>query len=304
MPIKNDLEMPKPVKPLPDPPWLGIAGMLADAAFETDVAGRFTAVSACGLLGHMASRLVGMNSADVFNAPDGALRMIFEAIRAENLVWHGRIEVSHADGSPGSYRLALAPKLDGMGEVTGTYGLLLDLSAPELGGAGTEFGFRVAEVLDPDTGLWSAPSFVEQASRRFDRLDVEDKPGTLLFLGFARAPETLHTPIAMWLAEELREIVRPTDLLGRIDETTIALWCDGMDHLTGAERAARFCTHMPTSLPDRVLISVGLVTRWPGSADDPHTLIARAGGALAEAGEATARDAVGAWRVWQTDPGR
>jgi hypothetical protein len=91
-------------------------------------------------------------------------------------------------------------------------------------------------------------------------------------------------------------------LLGRIDETTIYLWCDGMDHLTGAERATRFCTYMPASLPDRVLISVGLVTRWPGSADDPNSLIARAGSALAEASAATDRETLGSWRVWQKDP--
>jgi hypothetical protein len=299
----NEIKMRSPVNPRPEPPWLGIAGMLADAAFETDAAGRFTAVSAGGLLGYKASRLIGMESAEVFSAPGDALGVVFDAIRAEAVVWHGRIEVTHADGSPGSYRLALAPKLDGADEVTGTYGMLLDLGAPELGGAGTEFGFRVAELLDKDTGLWSAPSFVEQASRRFDRLDVEGRPGTLLFLGFPQAPAALHTPIAMRLTEELREIVRPTDLLGRIDHTTIALWCDGMDHLTGAERATRFCAHLPASLPDRVLISVGLVTRWPGSADDPHSLIARAGMALAEAGVATAREAVGSWRVWQTEIG-
>jgi GGDEF domain-containing protein len=300
MSSSNGLEMHDPVKPAADASWLAVAGMLADSAFDTDRDGRFTAVSAGGVLGHPASGLIGRDMSELFGAPDGAFRVILEAICAEAVVWHGRIELTCADGSSGIYRLALAPKRDGR-DVAGTHGLLLDLGAPELGGGGNDFGFRVADLLDPDTGLWAAPSFIEQAARRFDRLDVEDKPGTLLFLGFARAAEHLHTAIAMRLTEELREIVRPTDLLGRIDRTTIALWCDGMDHLTGAERAARFCTHLPASLPDRVLISVGLVTRWPGNADDPHSLIARAGIALGDAAAVTEREAVGSWRVWQKD---
>ncbi len=296
----TSLEKRESAKPLPDG-WLAVAGMLSDSAFETDREGRFTAVSAGGVLGHPASELIGRDMAELFGAPDGAFRVILDAIFAEAVVWHGRIELTCADGSSGIYRLALAPKRDGQRDVTGAHGLLLDLGAPELGGCGNDFGFRVADLLDPDTGLWAAPSFIEQAARRFDRLDVEDKPGTLLFLGFARAAEHLHTAIAMRLTEELREIVRPTDLLGRIDRTTIALWCDGMDHLTGAERASRFCTHLPASLPDRVLISVGLVTRWPGNADDPHSLIARAGIALADAAAATERESIGSWRVWQKD---
>jgi len=302
MSLENGLGMREPVKPQPETSWLGIAGMLADAAFETDMRGRITAVSGGGMLGYASARLLGKQAADLFNAPDGAFRTIFEAICTEAVVWHGKIEVIHADGAAGTYRLALAPKHGRKSEVIGTYGLMLDLSAPELGGSAADVRFRGNELLDAETGLWASASFIEQAARRFDRLDVEDRPGTLLFLGFARAPHNLHTAVAMRVTEELREIVRPTDLLGRIDETTIALWCDGMDHLTGAERATRFCTHMPASLPERVLISVGLVTRWPGSADDPHSLIARAGSALAEAGAATDRESVGSWRVWQKDP--
>lgn len=296
----KDLEMRESVKPLPEG-WLGVAGMLADSAFETDKDGRFTAVSAGGVLGHLPAAALGRDMGELFGVPNGGFRVILDAICAEAVVWHGRLELTCADGSSGIYRLALAPRMDGRGKIGGTHGLLLDLGAPELGGAGNGFGFRVADLLDPDTGLWAAPSFIEQAARRFDRLDVEDKPGTLLFLGFARAAEHLHTAIAMRLTEELREIVRPTDLLGRIDRTTIALWCDGMDHLTGAERAARFCAHLPSSLPERVLISVGLVTRWPGNADDPHSLIARAGIALGDAAAVTEKESVGSWRVWQKD---
>jgi len=301
MSLENGLGMREPVKPQPETLWLGIVGMLADAAFETDMLGRITAVSGGGMLGYASARLIGKQAEDLFNAPDGAFRTIFDAICTEAVVWHGKIEVIHADGTVSTYRLALAPKHGRKSEVVGTYALLLDLSSPELDGS-VELGFQGNELLDPETGLWASHSFIEQAARRFDRLDVEDRPGTLLFLGFGRAPANLHSAVAMRLTEELREIVRPTDLLGRIDETTIALWCDGMDHLTGAERATKYCAQMPPTLPEGVLISVGLVTRWPGSADDPQSLIERAGSALAEAGDATERESVGSWRVWQKDP--
>ena len=120
----------------------------------------------------------------------------------------------------------------------------------------------------------------EEIARRFDRLDVEDLPGTLLYLGFSRAPAELHSAVAMRLAEELRDIVRPTDLLGRIDATTIGLWCDGMDHLTGGERAAKFCTQLPAILPERTPITVGVAPRWAGSGDDTATVIEHAAVAL------------------------
>jgi GGDEF domain-containing protein len=160
-------------------------------------------------------------------------------------------------------------------------------------------------MLDPETGLWSARTFAEEIARRFDRLDVEELPGTLLYLGFSRAPAALHGPVAMRLADELRDIVRPTDLLGRVGPTTIALWCDGMDHLTGGERAAKFCSKLPAVLPERTLVSVGVAPRWAGSGDDPASVVEHAAIALRLADMATERltgpEMAGAWRVWQRD---
>ena len=107
------------------------------------------------------------------------------------------------------------------------------------------------------------------------------------------------------MAEELRDIVRPTDLLGRIDATTIALWCDNMDHLTGGERAAKFCTQFPALLPDHTPITVGVAGRWSGSGDDTTQVAEHAAVALRLADLATQRsngpETAGAWRVWQRD---
>ena len=144
-----------------------------------------------------------------------------------------------------------------------------------------------------------------EIARRFDRLDVEELPGTLLYLGFSRAPAALRCAVAMRLADELRDVVRPTDLLGRIDASTVALWCDGMDHLTGGERAAKFCTQLPAILPERALITAGVATRWPGNGDDAAAATEHAAIALRLADMATERattpDLAGAWRVYQRD---
>jgi hypothetical protein len=115
----------------------------------------------------------------------------------------------------------------------------------------------------------------------------------------------LHSAVAMRMADELRDVVRPTDLLGRIDATTIALWCDGMDHLTGGERAAKFCNQLPAILPGQTVITVGVATRWAGSGDDPSSASEHAAIALRladmAAEHAADKDALGAWRVWQRD---
>jgi GGDEF domain-containing protein len=282
--------------------WLRVAALLGDVAFELDVEFRFSAFGALSMFGHQTPGLLNRRAADILVADGEALSDILVTVRNELVIWHGQINLQHADGTARICRLALAPKLNGNGKVVGVYGLIIDLTAPELNAAVTASEPKQDRVLDPETGLWNVTTFIEQASRRFDRLEVENQPGTLLFLGFGRAQPSMQTPTAMRLADELREIVRPTDLLGRINRTTIALWCDGMDHLTGGERAARFCKHLPAALPDHPLISVGLATRWPGHADDVASVVERASLALKDAYAATARDGAGSWRVWQTEP--
>jgi len=226
------------------------------------------------------------------------------------VAWQGNIRLNRADGTTARYRLALAPRFTA-GTVTGTYGMLCELDTatqtpPEFLESGNPAIGRGTPLLDAETGMWTAKIFADELARRFDRLDVEEHPGTLLYLGFSRAKPALHSAIAMRLAEELRDIVRPTDLLGRVDLTTIALWCDGMDHLTGGERAARFCGKFPALMPENSRIPAGVATRWPGSCDEPRTLMEHAGVALCLADMATDRippesNSTGAWRVWQQD---
>jgi GGDEF domain-containing protein len=282
--------------------WLRVAALLGDAAFELDISFRFSAFGGISMFGHQTPGLLNKSAAEILVADGEALSDILMTVRNDLVIWHGQISLQDADGTARICRLALAPKLNVNSKVVGLYGLIIDLAAPELIGAIPPSEPSPDRALDAETGIWAVTYFIDQASRRFDRLEVENQPGTLLFLGFGRAKPSMQTPTAMRLADELREVVRPTDLLGRINRTTIALWCDGMDHLTGAERAARFCKHLPAALPDQPLIAVGLATRWPGRADDVASVVERASLALKEAYAATARDGAGSWRVWQTEP--
>ena len=297
--------------------WLAVAAMLTDLAFETDPLGRFTAFGPGKVLGQSAATLLGVEMATLLaggNPEEEALsaaqfRSIITTICMECVAWHGRVRLTQADGATSMYRLSLAPRLLG-GTVTGTYGILFDLETPELtlpdrhAGHTDDPALQHNTMLDAETGLWSGRTFGEEIARRFDRLDVEEQPGTLLYLGFSRAAPHLRAPIAIRLAEELRDIVRPTDLLGRIDETTIGLWCDNMDHLTGGERAAKFCGTLPPMLPERAQITVGVASRWAGSGEDPASVQEHAAVALRLADMACERastDQAGAWRVWQSD---
>ena len=295
------------------PDWLAVVATLADLAFETDCNGRFTAFGPGKVLGQPAARLIGTTFNDLFLLKGGDIdhaaadfAAIFNTVCQECIAWQGNVRLLRLSPEPVTYRLSLAPRIVG-GTVMGAYGLLFELPAagpPPAEAAGGD-GAGAPALLDHETRFWTTTIFTDELARRLDRLDVEEKPGTLLFLGFSRAYPQIRGAVAMRVAEELRDIVRPTDLLGRINQTTIALWCDGMDHLTGAERAARFCEQLPAILPEQASITAGVVVRWPGSADDPRTVLERAFVALRLADLATERqtepNGAGAWRVWQED---
>ena len=128
--------------------------------------------------------------------------------------------------------------------------------------------FTADPRMDTETGLYNGATFAQELGRRFDRLDVEEQPGCLLYLSLSQTALQSRRPLAIRLANQLKEIVRPTDLLGRFNETTLALWCDGMDHLAGGERAARFCTELSALLPHQARLAVGVAPRWARSGED------------------------------------
>lgn len=160
-------------------------------------------------------------------------------------------------------------------------------------------------LLDPETGIWSLPPFLEQADRRFDRLDVEDRVGTMFAVGWVRsdgsmAPEASPIVVRGSVAC-LQEMLRPADLIGRIAPARIAAWCDGVDHLIAAERGDWIVTKLDALVSgSNRHVAIGIATRWPQSGDDPATLLARARIGLEQARLAAATQARPAVRIWQS----
>ena len=158
--------------------------------------------------------------------------------------------------------------------------------------------------IDPETGIWTLGRFLEEAARRFDRLDIEDRPGTMLAFGWVRsdgapAPEA-SSIIIRASVEVLQDMLRPTDLLGRIGPFRLAAWCDGVDHLIAAERAARIGARLDTLLaPSARHVAIGIATRWTHRREDTTSLLEQAGAALLKARSAAAAKGQYVSYVWQ-----
>jgi GGDEF domain-containing protein len=163
-------------------------------------------------------------------------------------------------------------------------------------------------ILDPETGLWSLPSFFEQADRRFDRLDIEDKVGTMFAFGWVRCDGVASaeaSPVVIRASVScLQEMLRPVDLIGRVGPTRLAAWCDGVDHLIAAERGDRIVKKLDALLTGTERhAAIGIASRWPRSGDDPATVLARARAGLEQARLKAACEAKPVVRIWQaTEP--
>jgi diguanylate cyclase (GGDEF)-like protein len=157
--------------------------------------------------------------------------------------------------------------------------------------------------IDRLTSLPNRRWFLDEADRHIDRLDQDACVGTLvlididdlrrinLVLGRARGDRVL-----IQMASQLRALVRPSDVVARIGPDEFALWQDGMDHLTAAERAESLCSQrLFQDLPDghAVTFSIGIASRRPGSAEDVRTLLRRAHMAARE----VKTTGGGGWRV-------
>jgi diguanylate cyclase (GGDEF)-like protein len=162
--------------------------------------------------------------------------------------------------------------------------------------------------IDRVTGLPNRRWFLDEADRHIDRLDLDSVVGTLVLididelrglnqaLGRAQGDRVL-----IRMAAQLRAMVRPSDIVARVGADEFALWLDGMDHLTAAERAETLCSRrLFQDFPDghAVTFSIGIASRRPGSAEDIRTLLRRA--------HMAARDVKakggGGWRVSHPEP--
>jgi diguanylate cyclase (GGDEF)-like protein len=168
-------------------------------------------------------------------------------------------------------------------------------------------------VTDNLTGLPRARKFVADLPRHFARLDRDDLPGSLLLVsidGFSQLVPRLGRKgsdevvrQAAWL---LGRLTRPIDIVARIDDDGFAIWLNGVDHLSAAERAEQIRLEAPGVLSAAsreqglpLSLSIGIAARRPGSTESINSLMRRADYAMDEArGEGP-----GLWRVSQEEVG-
>ncbi len=167
---------------------------------------------------------------------------------------------------------------------------------------------------DPLTGLLNRRAFMDELTRRFDRLEVDGIPGALMYIdldnfkalndarGHEAGDEALRITGTLLLAS-----VRPTDLVARLGGDEFALWLDGAEELGAAERAEELRVRGPAALshlsPEgvaKITMSIGIAARWPGRGEDAESLMQRAD----EAMYSVKRTGRGHWHVARPETAR
>lgn len=158
------------------------------------------------------------------------------------------------------------------------------------------------------TGLFNRQGFIAELSRRLERLDREGLPATLMMvaldgLGAVNARDGLDIGDAALrdTAAILRNLVRPTDLVGRLGGDLFGLWLDGADQFTAAERAdslRRDGILIGGSATGRMTVSIGLAVRSSRSFESVDSMLHRAWAAM----RAIKRTGGGRWQVSAEEP--
>ena len=158
------------------------------------------------------------------------------------------------------------------------------------------------------TGLFNRQGFIAELSRRLERLDREGLPATLMLvaldeLGAVNERDGLDTGDATLreTAALLRNLVRPTDLVGRLGGDLFGLWLDGADQFTAAERADSLRSSgvlIGGSEARRMTVSTGLAVRDSRSFESIDSLLHRAWAAM----RAIKLTGGGRWQVSVDEP--
>ena len=190
--------------------------------------------------------------------------------------------------------------------------LAITASAASLIRVVLEHGYIQTELAtqartDALTGLINRRAFLEEIPRRIDRLDRDRQPGTMMIVdldNFTALNERLGHDVgdeALRIATALfRLTFRPGDVLTRLGGDAFAVWMDGADELTAAERAEALCTEGPQQFAHlggglvAITLSIGIAMRWTGGDEDVTELSRRADLALSQ----VKRAGGSAWRVW------
>ena len=115
-------------------------------------------------------------------------------------------------------------------------------------------------------------------------VDLDDFKAVNDRLGHAEGDKVLVN-----IADLLRKLVRPGDVIGRLGGDEFAVWLSGADHMTAAERADSLCKSAPIELqaplPEAfpaLGVSIGIATRRAGSHEPIADLTRRADMAMYE----------------------
>ncbi len=140
--------------------------------------------------------------------------------------------------------------------------------------------------IDRLTGLPNRRWFIDEADRHIDRLDLDGMVGTLVLVDIDDlrgvnqvSGRALGDRVLVRMAGQLRAVVRPSDIVARVGADEFAIWQDGMDHMTAAERAETLCSgRLFQDLADshRVTFSIGIASRAPGGGEGVRSLLRRA----------------------------
>lgn len=166
---------------------------------------------------------------------------------------------------------------------------------------------------DPLTGLLNRRAFLDEMTRRIDRLTREGQPGTVLYVdldGFKQLNDQRGHDVGdealCLVADLLRDTVRPSDLVARLGGDEFAMWMDGADDLTAAERAEHLTITAPRMLRELagghdipLGMSIGIATRWPNAREGMEEILQRGDQAMYQA----KRAGRGQWRAWRPEPG-